>query len=150
LYSSFKILQNCYHSHFIYDSKDIAHDFGYLGIDYEPSERTKRFTIYILSPKIWKKYSLTKNRGNLEHHMAPIFCHFVYQVSSTLLLLYYSPQWNKCWSLNGFWCVPSATHMQRIHQFQSTVFSRELFVIYYLIRFIMVNVCFLSAVQTEE
>jgi len=123
----------------------------YWGNDYEPSERRKRFIISVLPPKIEKKkYSLTKNRGNFENHVASIFFRFVCQVSSSLLLLCYGPQRNKCWSLNGVWCVPSATHMQRIRQFQSTVVSRELFVIYYLIHFIMFNVCFLSAVQTEE
>jgi len=76
------------------------------------------------SLKLEKNTLNKKKSGDFEHHVASIFCHFVYQVSSTLLLLCYGLQWNKCWSLNGVWCIPSATHMQRIHQFQSTVFSR--------------------------
>jgi len=119
-------------------------------IDYETSERTRRLKISILPPKIAKIFLVTKYHGSFEPHKAYIFCRLVYQVSSTLLLLRYGPQWNNCWSLNDVWCVPSASNEQRLHQYLSTVFSRELFVIYYLILFIMFIVCFLSAVQTEE
>jgi len=111
----------------------------------------KRFTISILPHKIRKKKYSYQRTVEISNTTWPLFFLAVSYIRFCLLfrLPCYGPQWNKCWSLNGFWCVPSATLMQRIHQFQSTVFSRELFVIYYLIHFIMIKVCFLSAVQTE-
>jgi len=110
-------------------------------IDYEPSEGTKRLRNSILPPIIEKK-----KHGNFEPRKTCTISCFICQVSTALLSICYGPRREKFININGAWCLP----VQRIHQFQSTVFSWELFFTLFSHTFIMLIVCFLSAVQNEE
>jgi hypothetical protein len=118
-----------------------------LLITNRPKERKDSKTLYY-SLNLQKSLLLKKNFGNLETRKNCIVSRFVLPVSSALTLLWYG---QRCINVNGVWCVPSAAHVQREHQFQSTVFSRKLFVILFFNYFLLYSLfVFMSAVQKEH